>query len=417
MRIESRYQRLVLAAFSLAAAGVYIFVALQFFLASHFAAVPNQGNLQRAIQLEPSNAEYRDRMGEYLSYTAKDPGIALPQFQAAVRLNPYVARYWLDLANNYFVMGRTDEQRQSLERAVGADPTTPRVAWEAGNFFLLDGDRDRALQNFRVVLSNDPTMVDQALQLCWRVTGDVDVVLDQALPKRSEIYFSFLKLLIEKKETAGAIEVWKRLVMLREPFALRLAFPYIRFLLAQQQVSAAKEAWQQLANLDPTLSPYLTSPSNLIVNGSFEEKILDGGFDWLYVAKPHVEIAIDTNDFHSGTRSLSMTFDGQNPADAGIYQFIPVEPNTEYQFTAAYRADDLLTASGPRFSISDAYNDVSYALTDDVIGTWPWHTQQVQFRTSPSTDLLLLRVIRQPSAPLIKGKLWIDDLKLVKGFD
>jgi len=181
----------------------------------------------------------------------------------------------------------------------------------------------------------------------------------------------------------------------------------------QRQGAAAQQAWRQLASLDPSLSPYLASPSNLVVNGGFEEKILDGGFDWIYVAKPHVDVAIDTSEFHSGARSLSISFDGRNPGDAGIYQFIPVKPNTEYKFTAAYRTEDILTASGPRFSISDAYSDISYLLTDDVMGTSPWRQQQSQFRTGPSTDLLLLRVARQPAAPLIKGKLWIDDLRLV----
>ena len=43
--------------------------------------------------------------------------------------------------------------------------------------------------------------------------------------------------------------------------------------------------------------------------------------------------------------------------DAGIFQFIPVKPNTDYEFTAQYRAEELDTASGPRFSITDPYSD------------------------------------------------------------
>jgi hypothetical protein len=200
---------------------------------------------------------------------------------------------------------------------------------------------------------------------------------------------------------------------LRQPFAARLGFPYLQFLLSERHVIAAQEAWQQLASVDSSLSAYLSSPSNLIVNGGFEQKVLDGGFDWMYRANSHVDLSIDTTEFHSGTRSLSMSFDGQNPADTGIYQFIPVRPNTSYKFSAAYRTEDLVTASGPRFSISDAYNDMSYVLTDDFIGTSPWRLQEADFRTGPNTDLVLLRVIRNPAGPLIKGRLWIDDVHLL----
>ena len=417
MRIESRYRRIVFSVASFLITAVYLLLASRFFWASHLAAIPNQGALQRAIQLEPSNAEYHDRMGQYLTRNAVNPEMAIAQYRLATELNPNVARYWLDLAGAYLVAGRTNEQGQSLEHALEADPTTPRVAWEAGIFFLSAGQRDRALHNFRVVLSNDPVMAGQALELSWRATSDADVVLDQALPKRSDLYLAFLKLLIDKKETVGASAVWNRLIALKQPFAIRSALPYFRFLLEQREVAAAELDWQQLATLNPNFSPYLASASNRVVNGGFEEKVIDGGFDWTYSPKAHVDVTIDTSEFHRGTRSLSISFDGQNPGDAGIYQLVPAKPNTEYQLTAAYRTEDLVTASGPRLSISDAYSGQSYVLSDDVMGSTPWRIQQMQFRTGPNTSLLLLRVIRQPASPLIKGKLWIDDLQLVESTD
>ena len=38
-------------------------------------------------------------------------------------------------------------------------------------------------------------------------------------------------------------------------------------------------------------------------------------------------------------------------ADAGISQFIPVKPNTQYEFSAEYRTEELDTASGPRLRL------------------------------------------------------------------
>jgi tetratricopeptide (TPR) repeat protein len=394
--------------------GVYLQLALHAYMAAHFAAGPDSPSLQEAIRLEPTNSEYRDLLGRYLVLSGTSLDDAIANYRTSVRLNPYEARYWLDLADAYHVEGRTREQEESVTRAVEADPTSPRVAWEAANFFLVQGDRERALRHFRIVFANDPEAVDSALRLCWRATADVNRMLDEALPPRPDLYFSFLRLLMDKHETAAARNVWNRLIGLNQVFSSELAFPYFRFLISQQEVAAAQTVWQQLAVLDPSLQPYLSTGENSIVNGGFEQNLLDGGFDWWYESKPHVSLSIDTNEFHSGTRSLFINFDGQSASEAGISEFIPAKPNTEYEFSAEFKAEELETASGPRFSIADAYTGASYVLTDDVMGTNPWRLQQARFRTGPNTNLVLLKIVRQPAGLLIRGKLWIDDLKLVE---
>jgi hypothetical protein len=213
---------------------------------------------------------------------------------------------------------------------------------------------------------------------------------------------------------SAAEHVWNHLIALNQEFSTKLAFPYFRLLLAKQEVAAAQTAWQQLAGVDRSHQPYLPSPENLVVNGGFEEDVLNGGFDWWYQSNPHAALAIDTSNFFSGTRSLSITFDGRNPPDAGILQFIPVKPNTDYEFSAESRTEDIESASGPRFSIVDAYTNALYVLTDDLLATNPWHMQQARFQTGPNTNLVLLKIVRQPANPLIRGKLWIDDLRLVE---
>ncbi len=414
MRIElpSPLRKLLFAAAVFVLMGLYLGLSLRAYLATRLAAVPDVSSLQRAIRLEPANAEYRELLGRSLESSGANLDDAISTYMTAVRLNPYEARCWLDLAGAYQVAGRTSEQEQSVEHAVDADPTTPHVAWEAANFFLIQGNREKALRHFRVVLANDPEMVDSALQLCWRATGDANQILDQALPPRPDLYLSFLRLLVSKQEVAAAENVWSHLIGLQKTFPTKLAFPYFRLLIAKQEVAAAQAAWQQLASVNPSLQAYLPSRENLIVNGGFEENVLNGGFDWWDESNPHAALAIDTGEFHGGTRSLSVTFDGQNPPEAGIVQFIPVRPNTEYQFSAECRTEDLETASGTRFAITDAYTHAPYVLTDDSLGTNPWRLQEARFQTGPDTNLLLLRIVREPAAPLIRGKLWIDDLRL-----
>ena len=416
IELRSPLRRLSFAGACFVLVGLYLLLALRAYLASYLAATPDLSNLNKATRLEPSNAEYRELLGRNLALSGVSLDEAIANYRIAVQLDPYVARYWLDLASAYQVEGRTQEQEESVESAVKSDPTTPHVAWEAANFFLVQGDREKTLRYFRVVLANapDPDTVDSALRLCWRATEDENLILAQVLPPRPDLYLSLLRLLISKQEVAAAENVWNHLIALNQEFSTELAFPYFRLLLAKQEVAAAQTAWQQLAGVDRSLQPYLPSPENLVVNGGFEEDVLNGGFDWWYQSNPHAALAIDTSNFFSGTRSLSITFDGRNPPDAGILQFIPVKPNTDYEFSAESRTEDIESASGPRFSIVDAYTNALYVLTDDLLATNPWHMQQARFQTGPNTNLVLFKIVRQPAGPLIRGKLWIDDLRVVE---
>jgi tetratricopeptide (TPR) repeat protein len=416
MQIELRspLRRFIFAGACLLVIGFYLPFAGRAYLAAHLAAKPDLPDMQRAIRLEPSNAEYRALLGRYLALSGASIDEAISEFRTAVHLNPYESLYWLDLASAYQVAGRIDEQAQSVEQAVEADPTTPNVAWVAANFFLIQGNLGKALSCFRTVLANDPNAVDHALRLCWRATGDVNKIFDQALPRRTDLYLSFLGLLVSKQEVVPAESAWDHLIGLRQTFPPKVAFPYFQLLIAKQEVKAAETAWQQLAQIDEEIQPYLPSHENLVVNGGFEETLLNGGFDWWYQPNPHAALAIDTDQFYGGTRSLSVTFDGRNSPDAGIVQFIPVKPDTDYEFSAESRTQDIDSASGPRFAIADAYTNSSYVLTDDLLGTNPWHRQQARFHTGPGTNLLFLKVVRQPAAPLIRGKLWIDDVRLVE---
>jgi len=415
IELQSPLRRFGLAGACLIVIGFYLLFAGRAYLAAHLAKQTDLPDIQTAIQLEPSNAEYRALLGRYLALSGTSLDEAISDFRIAVQLNPHESKYWLDLASAYHVAGHIDEQAQSVEQAVEADPTTPNVAWAAANFFLIQGNLGKALPCFRTVLANDPDAVDSTLQICWRATGDANQMFDQALPRRPDLYLSFLRLLVAKQEVASAESAWDHLIGLRQTFPPKLAFPYFRLLLAKQEVAAAKTAWQQLAQVDQEIQPYLPSRENLIVNGGFEENLLNGGFDWWYESNPHAALAIDTDRFFGGTRSLSVTFDGRNAPDAGIAQLIPVKADTDYEFSAESRTQDIDSASGPRFAITDAYTTtVSYVLTDDLLGTNPWHRQQARFHTGPGTNLLFLKVIREPAAPLIRGKLWIDDVRLVE---
>lgn len=390
---------------------VYVALVSKEFAASYFAARPTLPNLQRAVWLSPGDAHYRHRLGRYFAFVAANPQTAVENYLIAARLNPHEARFWFDLASAQRVVGNSDGQRVAIERAVEAEPTAPDVAWEAANFFLVTGDNERAFHEFRAVVDNEPNLSDAAYQTVWRVSPDVDVLLREVVPPRTSSLLSFLNFLTTKKDTEGTIKVWNRIMDLHESFEPRFLFDYVRFLVLNHRPDAASAAWEE-ASGPLNLSSYLPSADNLIVNGDFNFDILNGGFDWVYVARNGVHLQLDPSDYRQGNRSLSINFEGPGIADAGIGQIIAVHSLTTYEFTAYYKSAEFQGAGGPQLVLRDAYTGALLFASDPLTDADFWKPVHATFSTPPSTNLLSLNVERFPSGSPIRGKLWLDNFSL-----
>jgi tetratricopeptide (TPR) repeat protein len=390
---------------------VYVLLAAKEFAASVFAARAQLSSLKLAVALSPGNADYRHRLGRYFAFMAGDPQSAIEDFRRAVELNPYDAHYWFDLAAAYQVTGDVAGQRTALDRALQAEPTAPDVAWEAANFFLIDGDVDRALREFHVVIENDLALSDAALHSAWRVRPDADVMLRDVVPARTDTLYMFLNLLISKQETDGAIKTWDKLTQLHEKFPNQYLYDYIHYLIGARRPDAAMSAWEQSANSLGLLA-YLPSEDNLIVNGDFSLDILNGGFDWTYVNRTGVRPVLDPSDFREGHRSLSLTFEGPGINDAGIQQLIPVRGATTYDFSAYYKSADFQGAGGPQIVLRDAYTGMPLFASDTLNDSDFWKEVHSKVTTPNTTTLLVLAIERFPAGSPIRGKLWLDDFEL-----
>jgi hypothetical protein len=388
---------------------VYVLLAAKEFTASVFASRAELPSLQRAVRLSPGNADYRSRLGRYFAYIAGDPQSAIDDFRSAVELNPHDAHYWFDLAAVYEVTGDVAGQRTALDRALHAEPTDPNVAWEAANFFLIDGDTDRALHELRVVMENDDALLDDSLRTCWRVRPDVSALLRDAIPTHALI--PFLTMLMTRQETEGAIKTWEQIVQLHTKFPNRYLYDYVRYLVGVHRPDAAMSGWEESADI-LGISAYLPTEDNFVVNGDFSLDILNGGFDWNYVDRPGVVPLLDSSVFFRGHRSLSLTFEGPGINDAGISQLIPVHGATTYDFSAYYKSADFEGAGGPEIVLRDAYTRIPLFVSDPLKDADFWKEVHSQVTIPASTTLLQLAIERFPAGAAIRGKLWLDDFEL-----
>jgi tetratricopeptide (TPR) repeat protein len=410
---NSPARKRLVTAIAVAFAFVYVGLAASRFAASWLGTRVQLSSLRKASWLDPGNADYRNHLGRFYDLVARDPASAVGQYQAAVQLNPHSARYWFDLASAYQVLGNTPSQTAALERAIQADSMTPDVAWEAANLYLVQGENEKALREFRVVLANDTSLSESAIQFCWRIEPDVDVLLRDVVPPRNDAYVAFLTLLETKEETAGTAKVWAALMQTHQPFERRHADQYIRYLIQHKDVDQAVLVWRQTADRFG-LTSYLPSSSNLIVNGNFSLNVLNAGFDWQHQSQPGVKLQLDPTDSHAGRQSLTITFDGPGIIDAGIYQLVAMQPNTTYQFSAYYKNIEMEGAGGPHFTIQDMYTQAIYYESDELIDAGFWKSAEGDFTTGPDCKLVVLHIRRLPAGSPIRGKLWIDDFHLTR---
>jgi hypothetical protein len=381
------------------------------YAASYFADKGDSLNLQRAIRLEPRNAEYQFRQGQYFSLVDRNPAMAIQALQRAASLNPHKSRYWVGLASAYQVSGNQGAQVEAVERGIAADPRTPNTAWDAGNVFMVMGETDKALQQFKLVIDHEPTMASAVFPMCWRVNPSVDSYLAGYLPPSPDVYFAFIDFLVAKKETTPAEKVWNQLASLGQPLRKQRAFDFIRFLLAQQEVEAASAVWKQCASLCG-LDGYQPSSGNLVVNGDFAKDVQNAGFDWQYTKLRDVSLALDPAQPHDSHRSLLIDFNARSLSEAGIRQLIPVRPGTSYEFSGYFKTEKLEGAGGPRFALIDPYSNALVYASDTLSGSDSWKQVQGTFTSAPNTKLLALLVQRFPAEDAIRGKLWISDIQI-----
>ena len=119
---------------------IYGSFAVRVFQASQLSSSLDVVSLERAIALEPRDAAYQDLLCRFLLFDRQEAGAAVPHCKRATELNPFQSAYWLHLALVYYRTGK-HEQQEAILKAISVDPTTPDVAWEAANFFLLRAAR------------------------------------------------------------------------------------------------------------------------------------------------------------------------------------------------------------------------------------------------------------------------------------
>lgn len=381
----------------------------------------NVAGLERAARVQWLNAAAEERLGLMNMDPARgDFAAAEMHFRQALRINPHSSRAWLELADAYEAEGKDaqhedaqheDSQREAaIRHALAEDPNDTRVQWSAANLFI-DSDLDRGLSLLRTVGENDSSYVPTAISVAVGASGnDIDKVM-LAVPRRADDRVRLMQYLVDRNQGDAADRVWPTVLVATGALKPRDVFFYLDSLIDRRQPKRAYQAWIALAQRDAALR---SDPSNLVSNGDFEGELLNGGFGWRFVPTTGVTATLDTSTFHSGTRSLELQIEGENVSDFGFSELVPVESGAHYHLSGWLHAEDLEAAHGVSISVTDAYSRGNLLVTDEALGSFPWREIDGDFTAPTDTQLVKVAMVRSVPIGRIRGKLWLDDLRIEK---
>lgn len=405
--------------------GIIVYLAVVAWLLKTYAAETvasrtNVQDLRLATRLDPGNANFHFQLSRLFRYSPEDinPDEALDQLQQAIRSNPRDPDAWLELGFAMANAGRIRDAQLCLRSVESLAPHDPTLQWAIGNSFLQQGDLDEAFRHFKVVLAESSDYDQILFSTAWKASGNGEQILNELIPPKLRPEFSYLNYLVSRNLYTEARNVWQRIVKSPDTFESMETAVYIDGLLAARQPAEAYRVWTDLRNKGVIKATYEETGTNLLINGDFEERILNMGFDWRVVALPGVSTDIDVTTYRSPGHSVLIEFSGkENVNYRHLFQYVRVVPGHTYTLRGFMKADGITTDSGPRLEVRDAYDSGAFDKfsADLRASTTGWNSVTLEFKVGPKTNLILVSVTRLPSQKfdnLIGGRVNIDDLTL-----
>ncbi len=417
--IQSTVIRRALPAVALFVAFLFAYSAVRLWVADRRIHTDKLESIESGVRLEPGNAGAWDALGRFrqLDLNYADPSESLAAYKRAVETNPHSATLHMNLAAAFEGAGEIDQARAQFADAAAAYPLSAEVAWNYGNFLLRQGETDEGYAQIRKAVLSDRSLLPLASSRVWRASRDVNVLLDDVLPRDADAYSTALDYFSAIHQTAPSLAVWERLIGLGQPMPLGKSFPLIDALIQSDDSKDASRVWIEalkaagMSNAQPL-------NHSLIWNGNFVRDFENGGLDWRYDPVLGVTLDFDTVPPGHDGRSLRMDFGGGNNTEIDApLEYVPVEPDHAYHFRATMRTEDISTESGLRFLITDPnHANAVNVTTENLTGSNPWKPVTAEFTTGPDTHFLAVRLRRSASRLFenrLSGTVWVSDVYLI----
>ena len=420
LRLRNSAHRGILVVAAFAVAITLSYSSIRNARAVHFVGLQTFEGIEHATHLEPDNARNWYLLGRYCQYNLENPDVrrAIRSYVSALSLNPASSEIWLDLASAYESEANLVAARDAFLHAKKVYPLSAEVSWRYGNFLLRQGELESAFAEMRRAVEVDPKRAAEAFSRSLRVGSNIETTIDRVLPPISEAYLDVIWDQTTDGHTGNALKVWDRLASLHPHLSLQDSFSLVGALMTEKRIAEASRVWDQ-AVLFAGLTDLQSPPGSVLWDGGFESGVTGGGFSWLFPEGFRgVQIGIDTQEKHSGNRSLRLGFDGKSiVTSTDICHYVPVSSSTSYLFSAWVKTKAVTTDQGVRFQLrSLGAPDNSAAVTPEVHGSEPWTHIEIPWSSGKDVQEVQVCLVRFLSDQLenkIKGTTWVDDVALV----
>src|ERR1700681_5075289 len=227
--LSSAAARGALVGIALGVAAYLSYFSVQTARARYYTATETLHGFERATEIEPGNARNWYLLGRYLQYSFEDsnPQRAIRSYIKSLEIDPSATSTWLELAATYESEGNDVAARNAFLNAKKTYPLSAEVSWRYGNFLLRQGELKPAFAEIRRSVEADPGRAAKAVSRCLRVEPDANVILDQVLPAKSDIYIAVMEDLAQDRQIENALKVWTRIVAMHPKIALHDAFQLV----------------------------------------------------------------------------------------------------------------------------------------------------------------------------------------------
>lgn len=376
----------------------------------------NEKGFLSAVSYDSRNATYHYLLGRFYHYYSETPDMnkAISYYRESVRLCPLQGGCWLDLSKAYQITGQIKDAENAMERALRLNPKNPAVMWEAGVFYLINGNIDIAVKTLREFILLKPEKQEEVYDMLWKLPLDSQHILKNFLPQSYPYYKRYLLYLISAERVKESGDLWKIMKGVTEEDEVFLK--YTDFLISTHSYDEAETIWKDF--IGKRLTGKIEDQPSLLWNGSFESRMLNGGFDWKIGEAKGANIFLDNDTHIRGGRSLGVRFDGKlNPDITIASQVVRVVPKKRYLLRGYVKTDSLTTTNGVFFSVEGHNCKNMYKKSEVITGNNFWREVAAEFETPPDCSAVSVKVRREKSEKLdnkIGGTAWVDGISLIQ---
>jgi hypothetical protein len=371
-------------------------------------------SLERAIELEPRNAELYSRLGRAQLFSeAGDVKAAVATLQRSTELDPRSGSYWADLGQARESSGDIEGAARDYARAQAAEPRTPVVLWQEMNFALRSNQPQRALQIGHDLLFEAPPYTSRVLSDLAQA-ADLRTLMENVLPSDEDAFSTAAEFLYPREDVPATEALWTRMLELGQaPSGFQLQH-LLDSLVLQGEGPLATRIWRDSIRRG-WIAVDAAALDEPLYNSDFRRPMLGYGFDWKVA--PHNEASVYVSDEgpKPGESCLCVDFSGNARADfVHVTHLVAVEPGASYLLLARMRVRRLGTRTGAFLSVAGIRGgSLPPVTTAPVMGSTGWEEVRAEFTAGPQMHLARIILVRPgvpASEPPASGQVCIAEL-------